>query len=454
MGDAGSGFVRRRRPVRDVVPRSDERSCAVYGVSQQSSSRLSVLTPVHGFDNKANVVWVVALAVVIMVRPRELNFLRLLPFLLPLLVLSFFLASRTVSGLRSVRVPFSIVLLLSYFATTTAWSAVPVLSVAELLVVFSVAGTACVVSSFGSLREIIGGVLLGCLAVLAASVALGVALPSYGLVQASYQAGSLRGIMTDRNSLSFILVIGLIATLVYEFRGKSARLHRGVLAVLFFCGVLWTTSSTCLILAVVAVLLAIELALIRRVPQSRRRQALLGGALASSAAALYVVANFDELLLLVDRDPTFTGRTAVWPAVENLISTAPWLGQGWGAAWGNESLRLELARSIGFDVPHAHNGYLDLQLQVGAVGLGSVLLVLVLVVVKGVAYYLRSDSPLSSWAIIVAVVLSIYNRVETSFPAPFTLFLMFATLVALGVRSSLPHDAALIRTSTVYRAPS
>jgi O-antigen ligase len=268
--------------------------------------------------------------------------------------------------------------------------------------------------------------------VFVASAALGVVLPEYGLVPGGeYQAGSLRGIMLDRNSLSFVLLIGLIATLVFEFRGRADRERKVILCALFFGGVLWTASSTCLILSVVAIVLAVELALLRRVPASRRGRAAAGGALITSVGALYITAHFDEVLRLVERDPSLTGRTRVWPAVQNLISQEPWLGQGWGGVWGNESIRQQLARSIGFDVPHAHNGYLDIQVQVGGVGLGLLLLVLLLVGVRGVAYYLRSDSPLSSWALILTVVLILYNRVETSFPAPSTLFLMFATLVVL-----------------------
>lgn len=421
VGEFAGGLVRRRQLV-DVLERpggavTERREADEQGI---------------GLDKAVNVAIVVALAVVIMVRPRELNFLRLLPFLLPLLLLTLALASRTAAGLKSVQLPFPILVVVAYFVTTTAWSAAPILSVAESLVIFSIAVTACVVGSFASLRDVVGGVLIGCSAVLVSSAALGVALPGYGLVPAGYQGGSLKGIMLDRNSLAFVLVIGLVAALAFEFRGRSPRVIKGVVCALFFFGVLWTTSSTGLILAVVATVLAAELALIRRVPPHRRTWPFALGIVATSAGALIITSRFDELLRLVERDSTLTGRTHVWPVVQNLIADEPWLGQGWGAVWGNESMRLELARAIGFEVPHAHNGYLDVQLQVGAIGLGLVLLLVALVGVRGVAHYLKSDSSLSSWAPILTVILVFYNRVETSFPAPFTLFLVFVTLVVLA----------------------
>jgi exopolysaccharide production protein ExoQ len=386
----------------------------------------------QGFDNKVNAVWIVALSVVILVRPQALNFLRLLPFILPLFLLSIHFATRTVAGMRSVAVPFSIVVTVSWFITTTVWSETRVLSVAESLVIVCVAATASLVASFCSLRELVGGVMAGAFAVFAASVAVAVASPGYGLVSGDYQAGSLKGVMLDRNSLSFVLVLGLTATLAYEFRGRSARASKVILVALYFGGVLWTTSSTCLVLAVVAIVLAGTLALVRKVPPSRRGWALAACALATSVAARYITVHFDELLRLVERDSTFTGRTQIWPVVQDVISTRPWLGQGWGGVWGQAPLHWQISRSVGFDVPHAHNGYLDVQVQVGAIGLVLLLLVLLLVAVHGVAYYLKSDSSLSSWAPILTVVLLLYNRVETSFSALSTLFLIFATLVVLG----------------------
>jgi exopolysaccharide production protein ExoQ len=422
--------MHRRRSIGDVPASNGLRGpTALRGATRPT---LSGAVPLHGFDNGINISLVVAIAVVVLVRPRELNFLRLLPFLVPIFLVSLHLASRTVGGLKSVRIPFLSLVVVAYFLTSTAWSGAPVLSVAESLVIVCIAGTASLVASFGNLRDVIGGLIGGCLAVLAVSIAVGLAVPAYGLVPAGYQVGSLRGIMLDRNSLSFVLVVGLIATLVFEFRGRSPRLIKMVICGLFFGGVLWTTSSTCLILSVVSVILALELALLRRVPAARRGRAFACGTFATLVGALYITAHFDELLRVVERDSTFTGRTAVWPVVENLISKEPWLGQGWGAVWGNEALRLELARAIGFEVPHAHNGYLDLQLQVGAIGLGLVLLLLVVLAIRGVGFYLTSDSSVTSWQIILTVVLLLYNRVETSFPAPFSLFLMFATLVALG----------------------
>jgi exopolysaccharide production protein ExoQ len=390
----------------------------------------------QGFDNKVNALLIVALAVVILVRPRELNFLRLLPFILPLLLAAIHLATRTKAGLRSVFVPFSVMVTVAWFITTSAWSEALTLSIAESVVIVGVAATAALVASFCSLRELVGGVMTGCLAILVASVAVAVASPGYGLVSGAYQTGSLQGVMLDRNSLSFVLVLGLTASLAFEFQGKWARARKVILSAIMFGGVLWTSSSTGLILAATAVVLAVGLTLLRKIPPSRRAWPGAVCALATTVAVYFIAAHLEELLPLVERDATFTGRTRIWPVVRDIISTRPWLGQGWGAVWGTTPLHLQINRSVGFEIAHSHNGYLDIQLQVGAVGLALLLLVILLTAVRGAAFFLKSDSSLSSWAPIMTVVLLVHNISEASFPAPFTLFLIFATLVVLGRKNS------------------
>jgi exopolysaccharide production protein ExoQ len=146
-----------------------------------------------------------------------------------------------------------------------------------------------------------------------------------------------------------------------------------------------------------------------------------------------------------------TGRTKIWPVVRDVIATRPWLGQGWGAVWGQTPLHLQINRSVGFAVPHSHNGYLDVQLQVGAVGLALLILVLLLVAVWGAAYYLKSDSSLSSWAPIMTVVIVVHNFSEASLPEPFVLFLIFATLVVLSrtKRTSAGSVGSVQRTPEV-----
>jgi len=71
------------------------------------------------------------------------------------------------------------------------------------------------------------------------------------------------------------------------------------------------------------------------------------------------VAGFTSML---GRDSTLTGRTEVWAAVLPAMNQQPVLGHGFGSFWTDARRQL-------YDIPTAHNGYLDILLELGTVGL-------------------------------------------------------------------------------------
>ncbi len=88
--------------------------------------------------------------------------------------------------------------------------------------------------------------------------------------------------------------------------------------------------------------------------------------------------GFDDLLLATYGDATFTGRTEIWSFVYGHIENAPLIGNGFrgfwslGAASPKHGSEIEFIRTIG----SAHNGYLDVTLDLGLVGLMLLLAVI------------------------------------------------------------------------------
>ena len=62
------------------------------------------------------------------------------------------------------------------------------------------------------------------------------------------------------------------------------------------------------------------------------------------------------------RDTTLTGRTDIWAALLPVAMQHPVLGAGFGGFWTDETIRLHI-------VNEAHNGYLEVLLETGAIGL-------------------------------------------------------------------------------------
>lgn len=85
--------------------------------------------------------------------------------------------------------------------------------------------------------------------------------------------------------------------------------------------------------------------------------------------------NFSSILEGLGRDITLSGRTTIWAYVLYYISQNPWLGYGMGGFWlGWEGLSWKLAKIRHTIAIHAHNGYLDTLLNIGAIGLALFLL--------------------------------------------------------------------------------
>jgi O-antigen ligase len=88
---------------------------------------------------------------------------------------------------------------------------------------------------------------------------------------------------------------------------------------------------------------------------------------------------------------------------------------GWapGSLWVNQGIEptRTVSQTIGFYVFHAHNGYLELMLELGLVGL-ALFALLMLGVFRLGSRRLKTDFALGQWAIVINVTLLIYSMSE------------------------------------------
>jgi exopolysaccharide production protein ExoQ len=74
------------------------------------------------------------------------------------------------------------------------------------------------------------------------------------------------------------------------------------------------------------------------------------------------------MLTAIGKDPTLTGRTEIWAAVLSL-HTNPWVGDGFESFWLGPRLKQLWEALGGFPANEAHNGYLEVYLNLGWVGI-------------------------------------------------------------------------------------
>jgi O-antigen ligase len=95
-----------------------------------------------------------------------------------------------------------------------------------------------------------------------------------------------------------------------------------------------------------------------------------------------------ELASLLERDPTLSGRTALWELLLELVWDRPWLGYGYEAFWtGDKGTYVHLV--VRWFPMQAHNGFLNVLLDFGSIGL---LLLLVHFARCGVRAFVRTQT--------------------------------------------------------------
>ncbi|HLL81452.1 MAG TPA: O-antigen ligase [Longimicrobium sp.] len=255
-------------------------------------------------------------------------------------------------------------------------------------------------------------VTLGIAAVM--SLAFSVGLPSYGLDKGDH-AGAWRGIYAQKNGLGQTMVLAtLVCFLLRPLVAGRARVAVTALMGLTVLLVLLSTSKTAL--TALAALLALS-ALYRalRWHFTVALPIVTSGVLVGSGIALWLVSNSEEILVAMGKDPTLTGRTPMWEAITASIAARPWLGYGYSAFWmGRSGPSAQVIEVIEWVTPHAHNGYLDVALQLGLVGLAFFLAALAAAIPRAVAAVRATTTADGLWPMVFLSYMVLYNFTETT----------------------------------------
>jgi exopolysaccharide production protein ExoQ len=108
----------------------------------------------------------------------------------------------------------------------------------------------------------------------------------------------------------------------------------------------------------------------------------------------------------VGRDETLTGRTDVWAALVPAVKRQPVIGYGFGSFWTT-------ARQDFYEINFSHNGYLDILLQLGAVGL-VLYTAWLLSCARKLHGALKEDYDWASLAICFLLMALVYNDTESA----------------------------------------
>lgn len=284
-----------------------------------------------------------------------------------------------------------IALLAMWAMLSTLWSVSPDVSLRRSL------GLACTTAfalyiaarfSWRGLIQLIGG--MAAVLALASLIAAAVA-PSFAIQDNN---GAWRGLWFEKNAMGGFMSRGACACLcAFVFGGPRRQVW--LLAAGLCTALTILSSSTTAILTLGLGTGTIGLILLLR------RGPLLavagsGAAMASVASAL-VLATFVPGLVfdLTGKDSTLTGRTQLWQAVVEQAAEQPLLGYGYAAFWTDASAPSNEVRArVQWNARNADNGWLDMLVQLGGVGIGLLTWAFALYARRGVSTLLRAPEGL------------------------------------------------------------
>lgn len=245
------------------------------------------------------------------------------------------------------------------------------------------------------------------------SLFFALALPKYGFMGGKH-SGGLRGIYTHKNVFGKILVITGVNCLLSASANKSnSRVLWSIFAISIFCLVMTGSSSSVgnfiILLAIFLVLRSLRLPIIA-IPSALSAIALIGINL-----YLFVQNNLNTILGSVGKDATLTGRADLWPLVWDKIWERPWLGYGFGCFWqGLNGESASVWYASGWTPPNSHNGFLDLWLDLGLLGVMIFVIGFVIVLFKSLNYIRVTKTAEGFWPAICLFYLIMINLTETS----------------------------------------
>lgn len=163
--------------------------------------------------------------------------------------------------------------------------------------------------------------------------------------------------------------------------------------------------------------------------------ALIIGSFLSSY--FYSVNLFQWIIVQTGGDPTLTGRTYLWEEVIKIAKNFQPFGTGYGGFWIG-GLANDLWQTFVWHPGQAHNGYIDVYVDIGIFGL-FLLAIVIISVYRNIFEMLALNSEFGRFRMVVFSMILIYNITESSLTKPTSLLWFLFLIVAIKVPEKFPE---------------
>lgn len=273
------------------------------------------------------------------------------------------------------------------------------------------------------------------------SIILSLFFPRYGIDHTGTTA-AWRGMYPQKNMCSMVTVF-LVPSALYL---RDARMHVTILRFVYVASSIFviamTRSATGLITLTCLLIYFVLVSFVVRFRSRGRTILLILGLVLAVASAVAGLFASESIASFFGKDPTLTGRTEIWHAVLPSIMKRPILGYGYNSFWrGYQGEAANVSLASHWAVPSAHNGFLEVWLTLGGVGLALVLYSLARASGNAFLCLRKTNSSHLKWYVSLVVLTFITSSDEGILATPNSFMWILYMIACIG----LSRAAARIR---------
>ena len=348
-------------------------------------------------------------------------------------------------------------LLIAFMLVSVLWSAMPKTTISHSYGLIRVTLFSIYLAARFSIKEQVRvlGISFGITVVLC--LLFGILMPEYGIMGLSStfttpedkgHVGAWQGIFTHKNILGRFMVLSIIIFLSYRSSSSSYWLRWLGIGTSVLLIILSTSKTSLLILLTVFILFPI-LGTLRweyswKIPFISSIILLLG------SISTFVVENLEVFLSALGRDATLSGRTKIWGEVIWAISKHPWLGYGYEGFWRKGTNADYVWNALKFKVTHSHNGFLELWLQLGIVGLSLYIIAFLMACYKAVVFLHKNNNSEGIYPLMLLIFIFLANITESSLLGANTYLILFMS-VTLTLNNNEQYMLADLRNTNYLK---
>jgi exopolysaccharide production protein ExoQ len=330
------------------------------------------------------------------------------------------------------------------------WSILPAVTLYHVLILWFTSFVASYIGSTYSNQKILTFLFWFAAITVVASYVLLLFFPN-AAIMAEPHLGSWRGVYWHKNFTGSLMAFANSIFLLYGL--TSSRDEKGrivVTVILYLLSAVFTIFSksaagVIIWVALNALLLCVQAWRKIRNRLTRRHYIIAGSGV--FILGLIAALNLGTLLGLLNRESSFTGRMPLWNYLyREWITKQLLFGYGHDAFWYAEDHLSKVNRSLGwsFTINNSHNGFIDITLGLGVIGLLLATVILILAAYRSIKYLMAATEPESTLPLLITTYFLLAN-LTISFFLWFESFHWFLLIIAIFVTTP-PFSRSLFRS--------